>query len=179
MSCATSTEPVTCDELVAAADPSSKRDPGAAELAARELVVLARAQHDDELAIEAGVWLCIHLLQQGKLRDEVSTLRNRLEELQDALKKAPGNGMIKEEMDKVQAELASKSAKAETMSPKKECYRVCVHPHGAAAGAGSDAASPAGRRLLATTEAKDVNNCIRMCVKVMRMLVYRMAKKFL
>lgn len=114
--------------------------------------------------------------EQGKLRDEVSMLRKRLEELQDALKKAPENGMIKEEMDKVQAELASKSAKADTMSPKKECYRVCVHPHAGGADAGS---APGGRRLLATTEAKDVNNCIRMCVKVMRMLVYRMAKKFL
>lgn len=80
MPCASTTEP-TCDELVAAADPSSKRDPAAAEQAARELLALARSQHDDDQATEAGVWLCIHLLQQGKLREAIAESHGARERL--------------------------------------------------------------------------------------------------
>ena len=75
------TERRSLHELVAAADPSSNRAPGESERAARGLVDLARADHDEQLEIEAGVWLCIHLLQQGKLRDalaESATVRDRL-----------------------------------------------------------------------------------------------------
>lgn len=56
------------DDLVAAADPSTNRDPATGERAARELC--ETAQHGDR-AIEAAVWLCIHLMQQGKLREAI------------------------------------------------------------------------------------------------------------
>jgi diguanylate cyclase len=73
----------TLHELVASADPSSNRDPGSAEGAARELLVAARDHQDDELAIEAEVWLCIHLLQQGKLRDAIRASHRVRERLRD------------------------------------------------------------------------------------------------
>ena len=69
------------DELIAAADPSSKRDPAGSERAARELRDAAQAAGDDDLAIEAAVWICIHLLQRGQLRqavDESHVVRARL-----------------------------------------------------------------------------------------------------
>lgn len=78
---APSTQRPSLHELVAAADPSSNRDPGSAELAARELLVTAREHEDDELAIEAEVWLCIHLLQQGKLRDAIRASHQVREQL--------------------------------------------------------------------------------------------------
>lgn len=68
-------------ELVAAADPSSNRAPSAAAQAARELLAIAQVHHDAELEIEAGVWLCIHLLQQGELREAIAEshhVRDRL-----------------------------------------------------------------------------------------------------
>lgn len=75
-------------------------------------------------------------------------------------------------------ELEAKSSEADTMSPKRECYRVCVNPNTHVDDAAAQGSS-SGRRLLSTASAQDVNNCIRMCVKVMRMLVYRMGKEFL
>lgn len=75
------TERRSLHDLVVAADPSSNRAPGEAEDAARELLALARAEQDEELEIEAGVWLCIHLLQQGKLREAIAAshkVRDRL-----------------------------------------------------------------------------------------------------
>lgn len=69
------------DELVAAADPGSNRDPGSAERAARELADVGRARRDADLVTEAEVWLCIHLLQQGKLDDAIRSshgVRERL-----------------------------------------------------------------------------------------------------
>jgi diguanylate cyclase len=77
------TERRSLHELVAAADPSSNRAPGVAEQAARELLVIARTDHDDELMIEAGVWLCIHLLQQGKLREAISESHHVRDQLRD------------------------------------------------------------------------------------------------
>ena len=68
-------------DLVAAADPSTNREPVAAERAARELRDVARAAHDGDLAVEAGVWLCIHLLQRGQLREAITEshdVRDRL-----------------------------------------------------------------------------------------------------
>ena len=65
------TDPRPLDDLVAAADPASNRAPGAGEIAARELVVAAHAADDEDLEVEASVWLCIHLLQQGKLREAI------------------------------------------------------------------------------------------------------------
>jgi diguanylate cyclase len=59
-------------DLVAAADPASNRDPGTAEGATRELIAAAHAADDGDLEVEAGVWLCIHLLQQGKLREAIN-----------------------------------------------------------------------------------------------------------
>ena len=70
-------------ELVAAADPSSTRDPAAAGRAARELLAVAEGCGDDALAVEAGVWLCIHLLQQGALRDAISESHAVRERLRD------------------------------------------------------------------------------------------------
>ena len=78
---APSTQRPSLQDLVAAADPSSNRDPGSAEWAARELLVVAREHLDDELAIEAEVWLCIHLLQQGKLRDAIRASHHARERL--------------------------------------------------------------------------------------------------
>lgn len=75
------TDPPPLDDLVAAADPASNRDPGAGEGAARELLVAAHAVDDEDLEIDASVWLCIHLLQQGRLReaiDESHHARDRL-----------------------------------------------------------------------------------------------------
>lgn len=74
-------ETLPLDELVAAADPASNRDPGTAEGATRELIAAARAADDDELAVEAGVWLYIHLLQQGKLREAINESHDARERL--------------------------------------------------------------------------------------------------
>ena len=52
-----------------------------AEQAARELLTIARTDRDEALEVEAGVWLCIHLLQQGKLREALAAshhVRDRL-----------------------------------------------------------------------------------------------------
>jgi hypothetical protein len=137
--------------------------------------------------------------QEEALHVEVKQLRAKLTELEDALTKSPENGVLKGEVDKLKRELAEKSAQADTLSPKRECYRVCVNPHShihAEGDAAPQSDEPEGegeyeepndvsdelsgrRRLLALSQTKDVNNCIRMCVKVMRMLVYRMAKQFL
>ncbi len=75
------TAPRPLEQLVAAADPASNRDPGAGEGAARELLLVARAADDDDLEIEASVWLCIHLLQQGKLREAISESHHARERL--------------------------------------------------------------------------------------------------
>jgi diguanylate cyclase (GGDEF)-like protein len=69
------------DELVAAANPSSNRDPAGSERAAHELREAALLADDDTLALEAAVWVCIHLLRRGELRqavDESHAVRSRL-----------------------------------------------------------------------------------------------------
>lgn len=98
----------------------------------------------------------------------MSALQAQLAQLQDASDKDPQSKAIQKEMEEVQAALAAKTLKADAMTPKKECYRVCVNPN--------THSSPAGRRLLSTVSARDVNNCIRLCVKVMHHLAERMAK---
>lgn len=78
---ASSTDRPPLHRLVATADPSANSDPRAAERAARRLRDEAEGVRDDEQAVQAGVWLCIHLLQQGKLRDaiaEAEPVRDRL-----------------------------------------------------------------------------------------------------
>ncbi len=75
------TAPRLLEELVAAADPASNRDPGAGEGAARELLLAANAAADDDLEAEASVWVCIHLLQQGKLREAISESHHARERL--------------------------------------------------------------------------------------------------
>lgn len=73
----------TLADLVAAADPSSSRDPGTAERAARRLrEVAGRAEHH-VMAVEAAVWLCIHLLQQGKLREAITESHRVRDRLRD------------------------------------------------------------------------------------------------
>lgn len=72
-------------ELVALADMTSTIDPATAERAASELHALALSDGDDEQAIEADVWRCIHLLRQGKLRDAISASQAVREQLDDAL----------------------------------------------------------------------------------------------
>jgi len=69
------------ERLIAAADPATKRDATEAEDAARELIAIAEDAGDDELSVEAGVWLCINLHQRGKLHQAISLshdLRRRL-----------------------------------------------------------------------------------------------------
>ncbi|MCB0967074.1 MAG: GGDEF domain-containing protein [Ilumatobacter sp.] len=74
-------QPDALNRLIAAADPSSKCDTGTAEQAARELLLVAQAEGDAELAAEAEVWICIHLLQAGRLREAIAespSIRERL-----------------------------------------------------------------------------------------------------
>ena len=69
------------DDLVAAANPASNNDPAGSEQAARELCDLARRSGDEPLALEAAVWVCIHLLRRGELHhalDESHAVRERL-----------------------------------------------------------------------------------------------------
>lgn len=81
-------EPPDLEHLTATADPStpsSKRDPRTAEAAARALRDAARAAGDEERETRAGVWLCIHLLQQGRLREAI-------EESHDVRERLRGEG---------------------------------------------------------------------------------------
>ncbi len=69
------------DALVALASPGATCDPATSERAARELRDLTVAAGDDERAIEAGVWIAVHLLRRGRLReslDEALQVRERL-----------------------------------------------------------------------------------------------------
>ena len=61
---------------MSAADPSTKRDSRQGEAAARELAAVAAAEGDDELTAVADVWICIHLLQQGRLREAIDASHN-------------------------------------------------------------------------------------------------------
>lgn len=69
------------DDLVDSADPASHNDPASAEQAARRLLEMARSEGDEELELEASVWLCIHLLQQGKLREAIAASHHVRERL--------------------------------------------------------------------------------------------------
>jgi heat shock protein HslJ len=69
------------DALVRSLAPSASCDPATSEAAARDLRDLAVAAGDEERAIEAGVWLAVHLLRRGQLResiDEALQVRERL-----------------------------------------------------------------------------------------------------
>ena len=82
MSSARAQQRYSIEHLVAAADPSVKRDATEAELASRELIAIAEDAGDEEMAIRAGVWLCMNLHQRGKLRQAIAVshdLRRRLE----------------------------------------------------------------------------------------------------
>lgn len=106
--------------------------------------------------------------QAEEAKSEVDSLTSRLRELQDAADKDPQSKAIQEEKNEIQSKLDAKTAARDAMTPKKECYRVCVNPN--------THSQTAGRRLLAGVAAKDVNNCIRLCVKVMHHLANRMAQ---
>jgi len=116
--------------------------------------------------------------KDGSGAKEVEELQERLTQLKAALAKAPGDATVKEQLEAVQKALDEKSKDANSFTPAQECYRVCMNSPAPKIPAG---AAPGGRRLLAEDMAfaGDVNNCMRMCVKVMRNLVYNMAQKFL
>ena len=69
------------ERLIASADPATKRDAAAAEDAARELIAIADDAGDRDLAVEAGVWLCINLHQRGKLREAIEVAQQLRPEL--------------------------------------------------------------------------------------------------
>mmetsp|Transcript_21983 Transcript_21983/g.70766 ORF Transcript_21983/g.70766 Transcript_21983/m.70766 type:complete len:317 (-) Transcript_21983:148-1098(-) len=98
---------------------------------------------------------------------EVESLRDRVEKLQEEQAENPENKGLQEELAQVEAQLQGKQAKADALVPRKECYNVCMGQHGGSS----------SRRLLAETQG--VENCVRMCVKVMRQLVYNMGRSFL
>lgn len=101
--------------------------------------------------------------KRRKLDDDVAGMSKRLAELREKATKMPNDPVIANEMKALEKDLSSKASQASALSPKDECYRVCVHPSVKAS----------------ESDPAHTNNCVRMCVKVMRMLVYKMAKKFL
>lgn len=104
--------------------------------------------------------------RDASIKAEADMLNDKLEQLKGALGQHPESEELRKELEEVEKTLSAKAAKISTVVPKRECYKVCV-------GAG-----PAGgRRLLAKDE--DVDGCVRMCIKVMRQLVYGMAQSFL
>ena len=71
------------DDLVASANPSSNIGPEDAEQAARDLCDLAERSGDEALALEAAVWVCIHLVRRGQLHRAVSESAEVRERLRD------------------------------------------------------------------------------------------------
>ena len=102
--------------------------------------------------------------KRKQLDSEVSGLSEKLMALRDKAQKLPNDAGIRAEVAHVQEALAKRAKQANNLSPKEECYRVCVHP---------------SVKKPASGDPAHVQNCVRMCVKVMRMLVYKMAKKLL
>lgn len=116
---------------------------------------------------------------------EISRLNSRLDELKGALASDPEDGEVQAQVAEVEAALEEKSKDAGGFMPKRECYRVCMNPHtpGSEPAPTPAPASEGGDGGAAFVETGsemfmglgDINNCIRMCVKVMRHLVYNMA----
>jgi polyhydroxyalkanoate synthesis regulator phasin len=108
---------------------------------------------------------------------EISRLNARLHELKGALAADPEDGEVQQQVAEVEAALAEKSKDAGGFMPKRECYRVCMNPHNPGA---EPAPTPDAAAFVETGSEMfmglgDINNCIRMCVKVMRHLVYNIA----
>lgn len=109
----------------------------------------AAAQEQDDMAVKA----------------EVDNLSEKMRQLKEELASNPESEELQKEISDMEGKLEAKSAQADAVAPRKECYKVCTNPH------------TASRQLLARGE--DVDGCVRMCVKVMRQLVYRMGQSFL
>jgi len=105
--------------------------------------------------------------QDVALRAEVSNLNEKVKQLREEMADDPESVELQEKLQKMEGELAAKEAQEDAIVPRKECYKVCVNPN----------AQAGNRRLLAKT--MEIDNCVRMCVKVMRQLVHRMGQSFL
>eukprot|EP00753_Platysulcus_tardus_P020580 PLAT8242.1.p2 GENE.PLAT8242.1~~PLAT8242.1.p2 ORF type:complete len:330 (-),score=192.00 PLAT8242.1:179-1147(-) len=147
------------------------RDPGNPQLKALEhkLAEEARLANSTLYAAVAGA------NARKKVDAQLQTLRAKLAGLKQQLVASPADPALRAERKRVEASIEDKSAQAGVLSPSKECYRVCSHPR-VLPGHMRD---KTGRRLLSGEQAAEVDNCVRMCVKVMRVLVHKMAKSFL
>lgn len=118
-------------------------------IAAKEDALRAAASKEqDDMAVQA----------------EVSNLKEKMEQLKEEMASNPESEELKKQVDELEGKLQAKESQAESIAPRKECYKVCVNPHASS------------RQLLAK---EDIDGCVRMCVKVMRQLVYRMGQSFL
>jgi len=94
------------------------------------------------------------------LEAKIGKLQERVKNLKTALAATPDDKALKDEIAAVEEELAKQQDNS-SFNPKQQCTRVCMeHQTEEGAEAGAD------------------SSCLRMCVNVMRHLVYNLASSF-
>lgn len=111
---------------------------------------------DRQKAVEAQKAL---VAKRQRVESEVATLQARLDQLKAQAGSMPNDANLAKEIAKVEAMLADAQKSESVMNPQEDCSRVCTKPS-----VGSAASS---------------ENCVRTCVKVVRLMAYKMAKTFL
>jgi len=98
------------------------------------------------------------------LESKVAKMQRRLKQLKAALAATPEDPSLQDEVATVEKALEDKAKEAGSFSPKTSCSRVCMDKEHHSDDEPVDSGSPSP-------------NCMRMCVKVMRHLVYNMASE--
>jgi len=98
------------------------------------------------------------------LESKIAKMQRRLKQLKAALAATPEDPALQDEVATVEKALEDKAKEAGSFSPKTSCSRVCMDKEHHSDDEPLESGSPSP-------------NCMRMCVKVMRHLVYHMSSE--